>query len=137
MSYVTQTQITAALPPERLRDALDDDRDGVADAGLLDQVIARASQAVDGYLASRFAVPFTAPVPPVVGEATAVFTLELLYARRLVTGESNPWKAQADTWRERLQRIGAGELPLDASIKASFYPGAIVSESLGINDVVR
>lgn len=62
MPYLTQSEIQVAIPAPHLIDALDDDADGVADAALLDTIIASASNAVDAYLASIYTVPFGATV---------------------------------------------------------------------------
>jgi phage gp36-like protein len=111
MSYTTSEHLRSALPPQHLADALDDDRDGQPDEGLLEQVLSEASNAVDAYLAGRYTVPFAAP-PAAVEEAALVFACELLYDRRQLFAE-NPWRGRAEFWRERLQQVGQGRLPLD------------------------
>ncbi len=136
MGYTTQARIETAIPPQHLRDALDDDGDGQADDGLLDEIIASASQAVDAALAGLFSVPFADPAPAVVAEAAFVFACERVYDRRQIT-ERNPWRGQADTWRERLEKIGKGELKLDASQDKAFVPGAVVTDTLGVDGSMR
>jgi len=116
MPYHTRDSIAKAdIPPSFLLDALDDDRDGVEDAGLYDQLAENASAEVDGYLEGRYGVPFTAPLPALVVTASRIFCLEGLYARRGFTRKSdppNPWTGRADDIRKRLDRIAAGEEPL-------------------------
>jgi len=119
MSYTTQALIQAAIPPQHLNDALDDDGDGTADAGMLDGVIAKASQTVDALIAAQFATPIADPVPAPVREAAFVFACELIYDRRQIL-EKNPYRDRADKWRERLADIGAGKSNLDAAVA----PGA-------------
>ena len=131
MPYVTQTQIQTAIPPQHLTDALDDDRDGVADADQLDAVIAQSSQAVDGLLSGLFTVPFDDPAPAPVAQAAFIFACELIYARRGV--EKNPFTAQANQWRDRLEKIGAGKMPLDAAVEKVVSPGASVIEDAAID----
>lgn len=131
MPYVTQQRIETAIPPQHLRDGLDDDGDGQADEGLLDEIIDSAGQAVDAMLAGLFAVPFD-PVPAVVAEAAFVFACERVYERRQIT-ERNPWREKADAWRERLEKIARGELKLDSTQDAAFVPGAAVTEAAKIN----
>ncbi len=53
-------------------------------------------------------------VPYVARAACRVFVLEKLWQRRGM-GEKNPWSAQAEMWRTKLDRIGRGEEPLQAS----------------------
>ena len=110
----------ADIPPSFLLDALDDDRDGVEDTGLYDQLAENASAEVDGYLEGRYGVPFTGTLPALVVTASRIFCLEGLYARRGYTRKSdppNPWTGRADDIRARLERIAAGKEPLvvDAS----------------------
>lgn len=133
--YVTQQRIQAAIPGPILTAALDDDRDGQADDGVLDEVVAAASQAVDGLLSGRYAVPFANPGPTVM-EAAFIFACELIYDRR-ETGEKNPWKARGNKFRERLEKIGNGDLPLDAKLVAAFKPGAVVAERVDLDASLR
>ena len=81
-------------------------------------------------------VPFTV-VPPVVKEASLIFACEQIFDRRLQPEESNPWRERAKTWRARLADIGADKLPLDASFNRSFTPGAVISESIGLDTTLR
>lgn len=135
MSYVTQAQIETELPPLHLNDALDDDADGVADSGLLDAIISRAEQAVDAFLGGIFVVPFTTP-PAVVKEAAFVFACEAIYNRRQIL-EKNPYKERADYWRTRLEKIGNGELPLDAATPKEVAPGVAITEDAAVDDTTR
>jgi phage gp36-like protein len=132
MGYVTQAQIETAIPGPRLRDALDDDGDGQADEGLLDAIIASVDGAVDAYLAGLYDVPFATPPAPVI-EASLVFACERIYDRRPGAEDRNPWRSRADWWRERLERIGKGEIPLDAGSGRSFAPGASVTENVSVD----
>lgn len=135
MSYVTQSQIETEIPPLHLNDALDDDRDGTADSGLLANIISKAEQAVDAFLAGLYEVPFTTP-PAAAREAAFVFSCEAIYARRQIL-DKNPYTDRANFWRERLEKIGNGELPLDAATEKSFTPGAAVTEDASIDDTTR
>lgn len=135
MIYLEQAQVETAIPALHLNDALDDDRDGTADDGVLDNIIASCSQAVDAFLSGLFTVPFETP-PAAVREAAFVFTCERIYDRRQIV-EKNPWKARADYWRERLEKIGDGKLPLDAGTEKQFTPGAAITEPVSVNDTMR
>jgi len=135
VSYVTQQQIAASIPLPTLTDALDDDRDGVADAGLLDNIIAQASQSVDAYLAGIYAVPFADPAPAAVGDAAYTFACEMIYDRRAVA--ANPFKAAADGWRKRLEAIAKREQNLDASVPLAAVPGAAITEPVALDTNTR
>ena len=136
MAYLTATDLAVAIPAPFLNDACDDDRDGLADPGLLDQILEQASLAVDAYLGSLYAVPIT-PAPPSVKEAALVFACELVYARRLAPDDKSPWTERAKTWRQRLEKIGNKELPLDAATLRAFTPGAIIGEPLVVDASLR
>lgn len=131
MSYVTQSQIQTAIPAQHLNDALDDDRDGTADADVLTDIISSAEQAVDAFLAGLYEVPFLSPPAP-VKEAAFVFACERIYDRRQVD-EKNPFRSLADAWRTRLEKIGTGELTLDAASEKAFTRGALVSEDASVD----
>ena len=115
MSYTSQSQIETLIPPADLTAILDDDRDGQPDSGLLDNIIAGASQAVDAYLAASYPMPLPNPAPAAAAEAALLFACEMCYARRLNQDQKNPFTSRANYWRERLAQIGRGEIPLDGS----------------------
>lgn len=124
--YVTRQQVTAEIPPPVLNDALDDNDDGAEDPGLFDNIVSTQSGIVDGFLAGLFTVPFAAPPAKVIA-ATLVFVLENIYDRTPAQTQ-NPWRKQADWWREHLQKVGNRELPLDAKIPKSYVPGVVTEE---------
>jgi phage gp36-like protein len=113
--YTTQTSIEAEIPAPILTDALDDDRDGAADVGLLTQIITNAAREIDGLLAGLYAVPFADPAPATVQQAAFIFTCEAIYNRREVTGDKNPYTKRANDIRELLQKIAKGDLLLDST----------------------
>lgn len=117
MPYVLQSEIEADIPPTFLVEALDDDNDGQADAGLWDKVAESVATEIDGTLGQRFAVPFSSPIPAIVKQAAKVFSLEKLYARRGTPEAQNPWAKQAAAFREKLTRIAKGEEPLTPEIQ--------------------
>ena len=135
MSYCTQSQLETTIPAPILNDALDDDRDGAADTGVLANILAQADQAVDAFLSGISTVPFVAP-PAVVKEASYIFACELVYARRQVS-DKNPFTDRANFWRTRLQKIGNGELPLDNATAKTFTPGASILETASVDDTTR
>jgi phage gp36-like protein len=136
MAYLTQAQIETLIAPAHLNDALDDDGDGQPDTGLLAAIIAQADSAVDGYLAGLFTVPFVT-VPAIVAQASLIFAAEMIYARRISPSEKNPFTPRADAWRDRLQLIGSGKLPLDAAVVKPNPPGASVTEDVEVDESLR
>ena len=110
--YTTLDQVTAKLPLQFVTEALDDDGDGLLDAEVWEAVADGAARDVDGLLAMRYDVPFTAPLPAVVVTASLCFVMESLYDRRGLTGEKNPYLKRAEDERKKLRDIGSGKLPL-------------------------
>ncbi len=134
--YVTMAQMNGLIPTTFLVQSLDDDQDGAADSAAWTDVLAQVHRQIDGALSVRFAVPFANPLPPVVAEAAPIFAAELLYKRRSVTDEHNPWISQANKLRAKLEQIAKGELPLlptvarvNASVSAVTAPSKLGGRS--------
>lgn len=131
MAYCVWDECERMVGPEQFRQMLDDNLDGVEDAGLFDSLASDASQQVDAYLSAQYAVPFASP-PVFVRQCAKIFLAEMLYARRGISRDANPWTKQADTLRSRLERIARGEDVLDAvtagssdSVEAEMEPSRI------------
>lgn len=133
MAYTSRAAVVAKIPAGVLNDALDDNGDGREDAGALDNIIALASQEVDGYLAGLFTVPFADPAPAKVATAAFTFTCEMIYQRRSIEEKNNPFTTPAKWWREHLQKVGNRELPFDAAKDKAFTPGAAITEAMSTN----
>lgn len=133
MAYTSQAIITSYLNGRDIIPFLDDDSDGQADTGLLDEIIATCSMECDGYVASIYPTPFASPAPAAIQSAAAVFVCEALYARRLTPDEKNPFKARADMWRKTLQKVGEDGSGLDYKLDRAFEPGAVVGTDVVFN----
>ena len=130
LPYVTRNEVLSKISNSDFVPFLDDNGDGIEDPGLLDNIIAVASNAADAFVASIYKTPFTEYVPAKIHDAALVFTVEMLYQRRLAPTEQNIFKPQADMWREILKSIGTGQIPLDANVTRVVTPGfAITYES--------
>jgi len=128
MAYaVSQADLSAIVPPQYIVAALDDDGDGVADAGLWDTVSLEADRQINSRLAPRFSTPLN-PVPDVILEAKRIFLAEMMYLRRGVSGDANPWGKQADAMRKRLESIGRGDEDLTPGATSAKTAGALISE---------
>lgn len=66
MSYAAQTDLEAAFGATEILQLADRNQDAVADPGVIAAALARADSVIDGYLGGRYAVPLTAPYPPVI-----------------------------------------------------------------------
>jgi len=134
VSYVELSQIEGRLPRKHLLEALDDDDDGVIDQTAWELVQADVSLAIEGPLSARFGVPFAAPFPPAVALAARIFALEMLYIRRGTPKDQNPWTEHANAAREKLDKVGAGELSLQAAAREIEASVAAVTEPSRLHD---
>lgn len=116
MAYVELSDVEGKIPSKFLIQALDDDNDGAIDTGIFELVQAQAGQEIDGRLGQRYEVPFVSPLPALVSLAALIFACEGVYARRVVP-DQNPFKAQADGMRSKLDEIAKGEQPLTPEIQ--------------------
>lgn len=126
-AYVLMSEMNGLIPTAFLVQALDDDADGSADATAWDAVVAQVHKQIDGPLGVRFTVPLSNPLPPIVAEAAPIFAAELLYNRRGLADDKNPWTTQATALRKKLDAIAKGELPLTPEIKRAAPSAGIVS----------
>lgn len=67
MAYATTANVELAVGgAARLLQLSDDDRDGIADAGLIDSAIAEADGLINSYASKRYHVPLTTPTVDIV-----------------------------------------------------------------------
>lgn len=130
MSYFTRAALEQLIPPAFVVEALDDDSDGVEDAGLWDEVVAGAENEVDSYLERRYALPL-ATVPAMVTEAAKIFACEILHQRRGQHGDKNPFTKRAAAHRETLEKIATGDITFGPKQAPAKSPVSIISEPAG------
>ena len=136
MPYTTQTLVEAKIPPQLLNEALDDNKDGLADDGLLDTIIAAVSTEIDSRLAGLYAVPF-ATVPAVVSAAALDLVCEMIYQRRGYPADQNPFSKPAAAHRAKLDQIGSGAIPLEAAIEKETAPLRTVTYDMTVDADIR
>lgn len=129
--YYAESDLAGMIPPDFLLQALDDNADGVEDAGLWASVAGQAGDAIDAYIGLRYSLPLAPPYPSVVINAARVFTAELLYKRRGIKDEENPWSAQASQIRTLLKSISLGQSPLSPSLNRQDPSASIITQPLG------
>ena len=112
MSYVADTDaLKAVMPPAKITEALDDDRDGVADPEAFAAVAAYVDDAVDGALGQRYTLPLAA-VPSLVSAIALTLFAEALYLRAGFSGDQNPFARRADDARAKLEAVAKGDQDL-------------------------
>ncbi len=111
MAAFTMEDLLGCLPWQKLTEALDDDGDGIADDAVFEAVLGAALDRARAAFGGE---------PPARHEAAArraarVFLLDLLYRRRGVADEANPWARQAAEEEERLRALATGAEAVDAT----------------------
>jgi len=82
MPYIVQADLSEKVSTAELIQLTDDAKLGVVDTTVVAKLIASAEAEIDGYLATRYAVPLAAPVPTLVKKWAVDLTVYNLYLRR-------------------------------------------------------
>ena len=107
------------MPRQFILQALDDDGDGVEDPGAFDVLCAHACSDVDSLLSPLFTVPFADPFPVLVNQAAHTFAAALLYQRRGMTSDKNPFAKDAVAIAEKLTRLVQKKEPVPKDFPVS------------------
>lgn len=134
MAYVTNSDIAERLGNATYVQLADDDGDGQADVGVVDEVRLAAEGEVNSYLARRYQVPIDLAAHADLADVIASFTLDLaeyrLHARRPpVPGDVKDKRKQAVEWLKRIAD-GVIELPAATPVASSDLRGTL-GESTG------
>lgn len=131
MGYITNADISERLGSATLVQLADDDGNGTADTGVIDEARLGAEAEVNSYLAARYAVPINLTVHPELVDMLASLTLDLaedrLRSRRPPV--SADFVRRFTESREWLRRLADGtvELPSIAGVAASTSRGTIAT----------
>ena len=79
--YADRQSLEARIGNETLNILADDNGDGVAEEGVIDEVLTQASFRIDASLGTRYAVPVESP-PPVLEFLCVSLAAPLLFARK-------------------------------------------------------
>ncbi len=117
MAYISNSDIEVRLGSAAYVQLTDDDGNGVADAGVVDEARLGAEGEVDSYLARRFKVPIDLSVHTDLSDSLGTITLDLveyrLRGRRPPVPQAAERRhAQAVAW---LVNLAAGRIELPAS----------------------
>lgn len=131
MAYITNADIEERLGSQAYVQLTDDDGDGVADVGVVDEARLGAEGEVNSYLAQRYTVPIDVSVHTELAGLLASITLDLVECRL----RSRRPPAPTDAVRKRSQAIdwlsgiakGRIELPSVAGVAANTARGSIAS----------
>ncbi len=111
MSYATQADLEKLLPEKILLALTDDDNLGVIAVDTVEAALETASITIDGYLASRYALPFV-ETPPILTKICVDLAGHLLHLRR--NQESELWQRQSENATRFLEKLSNGGLSLGA-----------------------
>lgn len=130
MAYVTSDDIQERLGGDVLVQLADDDGDGAADAGVIEEVLRGAEGEVNAYLARRYQLPIDLGVHADLVDVLRTVTLDLaeyrLRSRRPPVAEvAIRMREQAVDW---LRRVADGEIELPSATpvppRSTARPGA-------------
>lgn len=107
MPYSTYADLIKVHDEQYLIQLSDDDDDGVADADVIDQAIAKADAEINARVSNRYAVPMN-PVPALATSLSATLAVSNLYSHR---GMDKPETVKDDAAAaiKLLDRIGEGK----------------------------
>lgn len=126
MPYATRQDLEDLIPAPDVTAALDDDGDGVEDAGIYDRLADGADRKVNSYLQGRYGhlMPWAGSPPDLCRTAAAAFLAEGLYHRRPGADAPQKIKDAAKEARDALRDIQKG--------KAHLHSGAVESSPVEI-----
>ena len=133
MAYSTNADIQERLGNAAYIQLADDDGDGIADVGVVNEARLGANGEVDSYLAMRYLLPIDLAVHTDTADVLASFTLDLaeyrLRSRRPpVPHEAVKRHAQAIAWLEAVSK-GTIELPSATGVVPASSRGPIAEVS--------
>lgn len=118
MAYCTQSDLTEQMSTDELVQLTDDTGAGAVDISVAVRAIADADAEIDGYCATRYAVPF-ATVPALIRKVSVEIAIYNLYARRQGAPEDRRRRYEdAVRWLKDVAR-GVVALGADAPAEAS------------------
>ena len=111
MTRLTIDDLTGDMPEQMIIAALDDDRDGFADEKAFAAALASANARAEAVFGGAVPAQYSSSAD----YAVRVFLLDILYRRRGVADDSNPWAKLADEQEARLRALASGTEAIDAS----------------------
>jgi hypothetical protein len=106
-AYLTSADLHARIKASVQLMALDDDADCIADAGVLDSILAAASRWVDGLL--RRTAELDSPYPAIAVQAAISRAVWMVYERAGKTGKDNPLFDEMTRFEKILADVAAGK----------------------------
>lgn len=111
MTRLTIDDLTGDMPEQMIIAALDDDRDGFADEKAFAAALASANARAEAIFGGAVPAQYSSSAD----YAVRVFLLDILYRRRGVADDSNPWAKLAEEQEARLRALASGTEAIDAT----------------------
>jgi len=123
--YVQMSDLAAELPGKFLIQALDDNKDGVADPEVFAAIQKAVKDEIDGKVGQQIdPAQFGANPPALVKSIALVLASEKLYRRRGIDDKNNPYSKRAKDERAKLDAISTGDQVLTPKAKKTNASGA-------------
>ena len=126
--YANLQSLASDIPSRTITSMLDDDKDSVADPDVVEDVLQKVDDEINGYLEGRYSTPLTGDLPAVVKSAARNFLAEALYKRRNLVTPKLSWVLAANASRAKLQEIKDGSAKLDLVTPPARPAGAAIME---------
>lgn len=127
--YFIMSDLAAELPGKFLIQALDDDKDGLADSEVFASIQSAVKNEIDGKLEQKYDVAqFGANPPALVRSIALTLACETLYRRRGIDEKNNPYTQRAKDARKKLDAIAKGDQLLYPKAKKANQSGAVIGE---------
>ena len=105
MIMINYTELAGLIPMQSIIEALDDNGDGAADAGAWNEVLAAANERIGDCFGGSVPEAYAGSV----GYARKIFCAEILFSRRGLSGDHNPFGKRAIDHEQRLRRLASGD----------------------------
>jgi phage gp36-like protein len=130
MSYCTLADLVDRYGETEVLAYADRDRDGLADAALVDGVLADVDAEIDTYLAGRYALPLSETPRVLVRIACELARERLMMANGARLDSESPERRAADGSRATLRDIARGTLTIGTPVPAT-SSGSVQMETGG------
>ena len=126
-TYITRQELLGEISQSMLDEALKDTKNAKLSADdVWLELHNSVADDIHWRIEPRVKVPFFSEVPSSVKRSARIFALEAIFKRRKVSPKDNPYTAMANELRERLNKIGSGEMPLSPILEETSNDQAIV-----------
>lgn len=119
MAYCTLTDLVDRYGETEVLAYADRDRDGLADAAMVDGVLADVDAEIDTYLAGRYALPLSDTPRVLVRIACALVREALALANGARLDDQTPERSSANAARAMLRDIAKGTVSIGTPVPAS------------------